>query len=476
MSQQSNTAKPSLQGVKIKARKGAVKAQAKHEPAVFRDQLYKHLETVDSHDFEAITNKLIQAGSSLDFLKYADALFEIILAGGLIQPGGSYVDDGAPLSPFSILQAEYPASVDDLKNYVQVLNKLIRRYKYLQKPLEEQSLPTLLQYINRWSPDQRDKFAVTVGLLISQGIVSATCLQTLAKDHLVKNDTSITVLAIIFRAYLADLSMEHLATSLKRGNIKDLLIFFPPNRRDGKFLDDFFRKENIPQVADWYTKRQQALAKETIVSELKDLCTHEESTDNVRMSRLRHPAYCSQGHVSDNLIRAQQIGGESAARYRAYTMPVAGPHGLHRLEHPHRPDRGSCAARNWGAPSDVMSPSKCCAHDVQRFAPVLEAFSNSPKVEVALINAVQVHCYDDTRIMKAFAPMLKVLYNTDCVSDQAIIYWHQKGSKPQGRQYFLKATEALVKVYSSMLSSLVSLNVSFVTQFLQEQEESEDEE
>lgn len=43
---------------------------------------------------------------------------------------------------------------------------------------------------------------------------------------------------------------------------------------------------------------------------------------------------------------------------------------------------------------------------------------------------------------------LQVLYNKDCVSDQAIIYWHQKGSKPQGRQHFLKATEGLVKVQS----------------------------
>lgn len=33
MSQQSAVPKPSLQGVRIKARKGAVKAQAKHEPA-----------------------------------------------------------------------------------------------------------------------------------------------------------------------------------------------------------------------------------------------------------------------------------------------------------------------------------------------------------------------------------------------------------------------------------------------------------
>jgi len=41
--------------------------------------------------------------------------------------------------------------------------------------------------------------------------------------------------------------------------------------------------------------------------------------------------------------------------------------------------------------------------------------------------------------------LLKVLYNTDCVSEEAIIYWAQKGAKPQGKQHFLKAAEPLVK-------------------------------
>jgi len=140
MSQQA--AKPSLQGVRIKARKGAVKAQAKHEPssmlfrilvslltcAVFRDQLYKHLETVQEGDFESYATKLVQAGSTLDFLKYADALFEIILVGGLLQPGGNYIDDGAQVSPFTIFNAKEPAQVDEIKSYIDVLNKLIRRF------------------------------------------------------------------------------------------------------------------------------------------------------------------------------------------------------------------------------------------------------------------------------------------------------------------------------------------------------------
>jgi hypothetical protein len=51
----------------------------------------------------------------------------------------------------------------------------------------------------------------------------------------------------------------------------------------------------------------------------------------------------------------------------------------------------------------------------------------------------------------------QLLYSTDVLSDQAILYWYSKGSKPQARQHFLKATEPLV-------------------QFLQEQEDESEEE
>ena len=64
------------------------------------------------------------------------------------------------------------------------------RYKYLQKPLEESALPSLLQYINRWPAAQKDKVAVAIGILMAQGLATAGCLQSLTKDHLIKNGTS----------------------------------------------------------------------------------------------------------------------------------------------------------------------------------------------------------------------------------------------------------------------------------------------
>jgi hypothetical protein len=45
----------------------------------------------------------------------------------LLQPGGSFVDDGAPISPFTLANAKHPVDVGDIKNYVEVINKLIRR-------------------------------------------------------------------------------------------------------------------------------------------------------------------------------------------------------------------------------------------------------------------------------------------------------------------------------------------------------------
>lgn len=55
----------------------------------------------------------------------------------------------------------------------------------------------------------------------------------------------------------------------------------------------------------------------------------------------------------------------------------------------------------------------------QKFTPILEPFCNGPKTEVALINVVQVYCYEDTRIIKAFPQILKVcvillFYNSIC--------------------------------------------------------------
>jgi len=244
---------------------------------------------------------------------------------------------------------------------------------------------------------------------MAQGLASASVLQSLTKEHLIKNDVSINVLTLVFRAYLVDQSMDHLSAALKRGGIRDLISFFPGNKQEGKYLEEHFKNANLPQVAEWYAKKQHALAKDAIVKEVQSLVEREESPEQIVQA-----------------VKAQQEA-----------TPIPDPELIACLW------QGLISSVDWSARPDQIEG--LALREVGKFSAILEPFCSGPKTEVALINVVQVYCYEDTRIIKAFPQILKVLYNKDCISDQAIIYWYQKGSKPQGRQHFLKSTEALVK-------------------------------
>jgi hypothetical protein len=172
------------------------------------------------------------------------------------------------------------------------------RYKYLQRPLEESALPGLLQYIHRWPEPQREKLAIATGLLIAQGLASASCLQSLSKDHLLKNgvfiftqpfppsssnfqDVSVNVIVLIFKAYLVDQSMDHLAAALKRGGIKDISTFFPARFHTEKGIEDHLKKAGLPQVAEWWSKKQYAVLKEEMLRLIKERLANEESPEQV---------------------------------------------------------------------------------------------------------------------------------------------------------------------------------------------------
>ncbi|CAG8669105.1 15761_t:CDS:2, partial [Dentiscutata erythropus] len=84
---------PALHGVKIKTRKSLQKAQAKYEPTVFREGILKTLNNAQPGDFDDIYQQLDIAGNTLEYRKYGETLFEILLTGGVLAPGGTILDD-----------------------------------------------------------------------------------------------------------------------------------------------------------------------------------------------------------------------------------------------------------------------------------------------------------------------------------------------------------------------------------------------
>jgi hypothetical protein len=75
--------------------------------------------------------------------------------------------------------------------------------------------------------------------------------------------------------------MDHLATALRKASVRDLLAFFPPNRRSDKILDEHFRGAGLPQVAEWWTKRQYASMKEGVMNTIREMLSNDDAHSDV---------------------------------------------------------------------------------------------------------------------------------------------------------------------------------------------------
>ncbi|CAO1618227.1 unnamed protein product [Sympodiomycopsis kandeliae] len=403
--------KPTLAGTRIKQRKGVAKSQAKFEPEAFRDALLSHFDSVTSPtDWDGFTAALDKAGNTLDYRKYSDQLFDILIAGGILAPGGSYEDEEAPLSPFAVFAAP-SAKVDDVKPYISVIDKVIRRYKFLQKPLEETTLVGILQYINRFSPEQSQKLATATALFMQSGLVNANVLQVIQKDHLVKDDRAITFVDDVFRAYLVEGSIDTLGSALRKGGIRDPLLFFPQQKRSQPgVVTNHFKSSGLPTVADYWARRAAKDARDGVISRLGEM-SQDESSSNEDILEFLQEQRARTGLSMDDFV------------------PIVFD--------------GLTKSIQWSTRSDQIEGQ--ALKEFKDFSSILEPFCTSPKSEIALINKVQLLCYEDQRILKTFTNILKILYNNDVLSDQAIIYWATKGARAEGKETFLNQASPLVK-------------------------------
>ncbi|POI22575.1 hypothetical protein CIB84_013676, partial [Bambusicola thoracicus] len=91
----------------------------KFEPTVFRDTIVQGLNEAGS-DLEAIAKFLDSAGSRLDYRRYADTLFDILVAGSMLAPGGTRIDDNdkTKMTRHCVFFAE--EDHDAIRNYAQV--------------------------------------------------------------------------------------------------------------------------------------------------------------------------------------------------------------------------------------------------------------------------------------------------------------------------------------------------------------------
>ena len=269
-------------------------------------------------------------------MKYSEQLFELLFVGGLLQPGGSYLDDKR--SPVFILKDDAEAEAsgwDPVKGIVETFKRVIQRYKYLQKPLEENFLPDLLGYLSKWDPAAREKLAQAIALFLIELQLSPKCLQSLTKDHVVKDNVALQFLTSFFRAYLAKQSIEQVGSVIRRSGLKDIAAVFPLQSRDRKSMEEHFKKEGLPSINEWYAKLALGEVKETTIKTIAININEEEPNDAVSLPdpqvKISHPL------TADCAAAQDAAEGERAGRFGPRRLDLASAHEDCRLDRAIRP-------------------------------------------------------------------------------------------------------------------------------------------
>ncbi|KAJ1661646.1 hypothetical protein IW140_006557 [Coemansia sp. RSA 1813] len=440
MSAQVSNEKPTLNGVRIRARKRDAKAQAKYEPEDFRESVFQVTQDIEPKDYTKISSALDSAGNTLDYRRYGDTFFELLVTGGLIAPGGiiEYDEEYGRL-PFCLFEL---ASGDDpltgAKSWTALIHKLTRRYKYLERIFSKTS-QHVLENVHRYSEDDNRKLAVGMGVLISSGFLTMDPLRTLQKEHLTKDGVALRFFTDLLRIYLKDASVAQLRRALAKAKIDQLIDFFPPNKRDDDCFARHFEAEDMPELIELHAAARATAERGNFVYDLIDIVN-----DAKLVRAADEEAEEDEDEDDEDKYKATNVGLAKAAK----TAMRA-----------NKWDEPQVVVLVWDA---IMSPTESALKpeqmeqmafvQIKRHSPVLELFTSEPKSEIALLKHIQAHAYRDPRLTKYFGRIVYELYSADVLSDSAIIFWAAKGANPEGKAGFLEQTKALVRKLETMAS------------------------
>lgn len=398
--------KPILTGQRIKTRKRDEKE--KYDPSSFRDSIVQGL-TEASGDIEQVSKFLDVAGSRLDYRRYAESLFDILFAGGILAPGGflqqeAGVENGVSRCPFCVFAtADDPAS---LRAVYEVLYKLLRRYKYLEKSFDEE-LVKLIKFLKGFKAEERQKLAKVVGYCLANGLGSAVCIASLFEEHLAKDGLSVDFAQALFRVWLQEKDIQNISTVLKRSSVESKLMeLLPINKRTMENFESLFSSPDLQPIVEFQRKQTTTEMKKGVQSKLEEMIRNEEP-------------------VKDMVVFIKEHIAKSGMQEHEVMVLV-----WNTLVN----------AVEWNKKEELVA-DQALKH-LKQYTGLLAAVSGSGRSQLTLINKIQDFCYDNMNFLKVFSKIIQLLYRTDVLSEDAVLKWHVDG---KGKSVLLEQLKPFVE-------------------------------
>ncbi|KAG7235397.1 hypothetical protein INR49_002708 [Caranx melampygus] len=389
--------KPTLTGQRFKTRKRDEKER--FDPTQFQESIVQGLNQTGT-DLEAVAKFLDASGAKLDYRRYAETLFDILVAGGMLAPGGTLSDD-MTRTEFCLFTAQ--EDLETMQAYAQVFNKLIRRYKYLEKGFEEE-IKKLLLFLKGFTESERNKLAMLTGILLANGNISASILSSLFNENLVKEGVSAAFAVKLFKSWINEKDINSVAASLRKvGMDNRLMELFPANKRSCEHFSKYFTDAGLKELSDFARNQQSIGARKELQKELQEMMSRGDP---------------------------QKEGGDEKAGLSEQTMiGIIWTSVMSSVE--------------WNKKEELVT-EQAIKH-LKQYSPLLKAFTSQGLSELSLLLKIQEYCYDNIHFMKAFQKIVVLLYKADVLSEEAILKWYTEAHLAKGKSVFLEQMKKFVE-------------------------------
>lgn len=358
----------------------------KFDPQGFRDTLLLGFKETNG-DLELLSKFLDVSGSKLDYRRYGEALCDILIAGGLLAPGGTLILDQtvavdiaksvAPTTEISVFGR--PSDDESLRAFTQVFVRLIRRYKYLEKSLEE-DLKKIVVFLRAFPPDDRLKLAKIFAYLLASGHITVSPLKTLLEqDLLVKEGLAFQFLLDVFTAWQSEKDAPTVWTSLRKSNLDSkLLEFLPQTKRTQEAFSTSMLEVGLGQLLEYQKTQRVETLKKLLSGEISNQIQNEGAAPEDLIQLVRD--YMNENHFSEAEV----------------------------------------SIILWNTLMSIMEFSKKeelvadqAVKHLRFYLPLFAEFCKSPKAELALLIRIQDYCYENMNFLKAFQKIVLLFYKSE---------------------------------------------------------------
>jgi hypothetical protein len=405
---------PSLTGHRTKTRKRDEKKI--FDPTGFRDFLVLELDKLIDPDtgvvnLEQLFKFLDATGqkSEYDYKRYGEALMEILIAGGILAPGGSIAKDGDKVVSTPVCVFQDVVDLERARAWDQVFIKLIRRYKYLEKMLGE-LMKKILVYLKGFTEDERTRLAYLTALWVANGLLVPNTLPIVINEHQVKDSVALHFILDILSTVKAEKGSPAVINLLKKSTMDNQLDqLFPANKRTSENIKNSLINAQLEDVVTYLASQENAGAK-------KD------------MQRILRNSMASERPIKEIIADLQRSSEKNGFQEsEAVTMTWV----------------ALMSAVEWNKKEDLVL-EQALKH-LKQYIPLFLAFTTAAKSEMALLNKVQEYCYDNQDFLKCFNKIVLLFYKTEVLSEEVILKWYKDSHAPKGWTVFMDQMKKFIE-------------------------------